>query len=151
MQLLYQMDVTGETDPPLLAEALDDDFDDAPTQDHAVKLAVAAWDCHEAADALVTELAPQWPTKRQPPVDRALLRLAYYEMISGHAPVRVTINEAIELAKLYCAQQSPSFINGVLDKVFRDLQDKNLIPEAKDASPKANDWLNDAISPDPQT
>jgi N utilization substance protein B len=151
MQLLYQMDVTGETDPQLLAESLDDDFDDALTQGEAVELAVAAWGCHATADALICELAPKWPTNRQPPVDRALIRLAYHEIISGYAPARVAINEAIELAKLYCAEQSPSFINGVLDKVFRDLQEKDIIPNAKDLPASENAWLLDAVEPEEQT
>lgn len=151
MQLLYQMDVTGESDPQLLAESLDDDFDDAQTQGEAVSLAVAAWDCHKTADKLITELAPKWPTKRQPPVDRALLRLAYHEIISGYAPARVAINESIELAKLYCAEQSPSFINGVLDKVFRHLQEQNLVPNNQQAPASASDWLADAVEPDEQT
>ncbi|MFG0251065.1 MAG: transcription antitermination factor NusB [Phycisphaeraceae bacterium JB051] len=148
MQLLYQMDVTGQTDPELLAESLDDDFDDAHTQDQAVKLSVAAWANHEKADELVCELAPKWPTNRQPPVDRALLRLAYHEMITGYAPARVAINEAIELAKLYCAEQSPSFINGVLDKVFKDLEEKQLIPKTQQAPASDDDWLTDAVEPD---
>ena len=146
MQLLYQMDVTGETDPHLLTESLDDDFDDALTQDEAVSLAVDAWGCHQDADTLVTELAPKWPTNRQPPVDRALLRLAYHEMISGYAPARVAINEAIELAKLYCAEQSPSFINGVLDKIFRHLEEQDLIGKVKEPTVSGDDWLSDAVT-----
>ena len=68
------------------------------------------------------QLAPDWPTHRQPPLDRAILRLAHYEMTSGHAPIKVAINEAVELAKNYCAERSPPFINGVLDKMARCLE-----------------------------
>ena len=151
MQLLYQMDVTGETDPELLTESLDDDFDDARTQDQAVKLAVDAWGCHETADTLITELAPKWPTNRQPPVDRALLRLAYHEIISGYAPARVALNEAIELSKIYCAEQSPSFVNGVLDKVFRHLEENNLIGNIQEPAASGDDWLSDAVTTDSES
>ena len=150
MQLLYQMDVTGETDPQYLAESLDDDFDDAQTQQQAVELAVAAWDCHEQADTIMTDLAPKWPTNRQPTVDRALLRLAYHEMVSGYAPARVAINEAIELSKVYCTEQSPSFINGVLDKVFKNLQEAKQIPDAKAQPQSESTWLDDAVTTDNQ-
>lgn len=150
MQLLYQMDVTGETAPEYLAESLDDNFDDAKTQDQAVQLAIAAWGSHEQADTMMTELAPKWPTNRQPPVDRALLRLAYHEMISGYAPARVAINEAIELSKVYCTEQSPSFINGVLDKVFKNLESANLIPDGKTPPPSDSAWLDDAVTTDNQ-
>ena len=73
-----------------------------------------------------TSLAPKWPTHRQPAVDRAILRLAYHEMKSGRTPIKVVINEAVELAKGYCSKESPPFINGVLDKMARQIQSPQL-------------------------
>src|SRR5690554_6349286 len=93
MQVLYQMDVTGQTDPQTLLEGLDEDHDSLPAREAAVKLAAAAWRSREAADAQVRELAPDWPTHRQPPVDRAILRLAHHEMTASRTPTKVAINE----------------------------------------------------------
>ncbi len=75
---------------------------------------------HDEADHTVAELAPDWPTYRQPVVDRNILRLAYYEMIPGTTPPKVAINEAIELAKEFSTEKSPLFVNGVLDKIYRN-------------------------------
>ena len=120
MQILYQIDVRGEADLALIREALSiEAFDAEPLQAQAMLLAERAWADRQAADELATQLAPDWPTYRQPPVDRAILRLAYHEILTGHAPVKVAINEAIELAKQYGVQQSPAFVNGVLDKMAK--------------------------------
>ncbi len=155
MQLLYQVDLRGEADFPAIGESLSlfDDGPDSPeTRRDGLALAQRAWGDRGAADALATELAPAWPTHRQPPVDRALLRLAYHEMVSGYAPVKVAINEAIELAKEYGGQQSPAFVNGVLDKMAKTLTTQGLIPAVNSNAamtlPSVNrdPWLNDALS-----
>ena len=75
------------------------------------------------ADAEVTTLAPDWPTNRQPVVDRSILRLAYYEIVSGRTPPKVVINEAVELAREFSTDRSPMFINGVLDKIYKSRRD----------------------------
>ena len=121
MQLLYQLDLRGAADAELIREGMSGGGDDDQVCQEAFTLAMAAWNCHADADRIATHLAPEWPTHRQPPVDRAILRLAHYEMVAGHAPVRVAINEAIELAKHYGAEQSPAFVNGVLDKMAREI------------------------------
>lgn len=121
MQILYQIDQRGEADQALIQQGLESGPDNPATQHEAFDLAQAAWRDRAVADRMVTALAPQWPTHRQPPVDRALLRLAYHEIVSGRSPVKIAINEAVELAKHYGAEQSPSFINGVLDKLARQL------------------------------
>jgi N utilization substance protein B len=133
-----------------LAEGLDAEHDSAPTRRHAAELALGAWAVHPAADEKVAELAPDWPTHRQPPVDRAILRLAYYEITSGHAPPKVAINEAIELAKQYCAENAPAFINGILDKLARqapaDSTDDSPAPPPAAESNNADAWLDDAVN-----
>ena len=171
MQVLYQLDVTTPKAPAAeatpaeaasaagslpsaveLAEALDEEHDSLPTRKKAAQLALVAWAEHEQADAQVAELAPDWPTHRQPPVDRAILRLAYFEMTSGHAPVKVAINEAVELAKQFGSEQSPPFINGVLDKLARIIDVPRPDSVAGNAQRPATEeptdvdvWLDDAI------
>ena len=163
MQVLYQLDVTapkhkpghGPTRLPSaddLAEQLDEEHDSLPTRRFAAELALQAWATRNAADERIAELTPDWPTHRQPPVDRAILRLAYYEMISGHAPVKVAINEAVELSKQYCSEQSPPFINGVLDKLAKSIDAPPPQEAASDDTPRpvarpadADAWLDDAM------
>ena len=125
MQVLYQFDVRGEEDAEDIFAGLAESDADADARQEAFDLAKAAWGGREEADRLASELAPQWPAYRQPPVDRAILRLAYYEMVTERAPGRVVINEAVELAKAYSAEQSPGFINGVLDKMARRVRQQS--------------------------
>jgi hypothetical protein len=64
---------------------------------------------------------PDWPSRRLAPIDRAILRLAHFEMTSGRTPPKVAINEAVELAKAFSTEKSPAFINGLLGKVLKRL------------------------------
>ncbi len=149
VQWLYQLDAqTGATVEQVLSPR-----DDLPLgqadQARAMDLARGAWTDHAAADALASELAPAWPTLRQPAVDRAILRLAYHEMTSGRTPPKVVINEAVELAKLFGTERSPSFINGVLDKMMRHLRDKPAASTEQSGDPWLDDALGDGRAPDP--
>lgn len=67
-------------------------------------------------DAWITKYAPDWPVDQLAIVDRNILRLALFEIGSSEsdAPVKVVINEAVELAKLFGSDSSPRFVNGVL-------------------------------------
>lgn len=145
MQLLYQIDLTGDADRQQLVGSMDEEFDDAVTRSRALELALAAWAGHEQADQQIVRLTPEWPTHRQPPVDRAILRLAHHEMFSGQVPVKVAINEAVELAKAYCASDSPAFVNAVLDKLARrgDVPPAPVTPAAEPVD--AEQWLDDAM------
>jgi N utilization substance protein B len=159
LQLLYQFDMQGSVDIPSAKLMLEGGEFALDVAEEGLALALAAWETRLAADATSTRLAPHWPTSRQPPVDRAIIRLGYYEIASAHAPGPVVVDEAVELAKIYCAQQSPAFINAILDKVLKAQPPKAPAPEIKvkleidPDRPKArkNDaWLDDAISATPE-
>ena len=69
----------------------------------------------EAMDKLIARYAPEWPLEQMAVIDRNILRIAIYEFLaSGETPVKVAINEAVELAKIYGSDSAPRFINGVL-------------------------------------
>jgi len=73
-------------------------------------------------DGLVQEHTKHWKMKRLAAVDRNILRLAVYEILSGSdTPRTVVINEALEIAKKYSTQDSAQFVNGVLDSIKNDL------------------------------
>lgn len=66
-------------------------------------------------DALIAEYAPEWPLEQMAVIDRNILRIAIFEfLIDSETPVKVAINEAVELAKIYGSDSAPRFINGVL-------------------------------------
>ncbi len=123
-QALYQLDARGDCDVEVVRGDIVDDGDAAFTEaerDEAFKLALAAFEARSGADDVFTELAPGWPAHRQPAVDRAILRLAHYEMTAHVCEPKVAVNEAIELAKKFSTERSPSFVNGVLDKVLKSV------------------------------
>jgi transcription antitermination protein NusB len=75
-----------------------------------------------SSDQLVEKLSEHWRFDRLAAVDRNILRLAIYELRSGTAPPKVVIDEALELAKKFSSAESPSFLNGVLDAAYKNLQ-----------------------------
>lgn len=75
----------------------------------------------EKLDQAIRECAPTWPIDKINKIDLSILRLAIYELEKGDAPHRVVVDEAVELAKAYGSESSPSFINGVLGKHIESL------------------------------
>lgn len=75
-----------------------------------------------AADKLVTSLSENWRFERLATVDRNILRLAIYEIRFGTAPVKVVIDEALELAKKFSSEGAPAFLNGILDAARKSLE-----------------------------
>lgn len=80
----------------------------------------------ESLDGIIAEYSRGWTLERLSRVDRALLRLATWELLGTDIPPAVVINEAVELAKTYGTGESSSFINGVLDNIR--LHRESLIP-----------------------
>ena len=73
----------------------------------------------EEIDYNIRGFAPAWPIEQIPAVDRNILRLAIFEvMLDNRVPVKVAINEAVELAKIFGSENSPKFVNGVLGSVI---------------------------------
>ena len=123
LQALFQYDMgNAETDESVRASLTESPGDDEDHQ-RGLDLAQRAWRIRSEADRAVAALSPEWPTHRQPALDRSILRLAYFEMTSGRTPPKVAINEAVELAKEFSTDKSPMFINGVLDKIYRTLKE----------------------------
>jgi len=74
-------------------------------------------------DGMISKAALKWDLSRMAAVDRNILRLAVSELTGGYAtPVRVVIDEAIELAKKYGGDESGTFVNGILDRIRIDLE-----------------------------
>lgn len=74
-------------------------------------------------DAVIAEAAVGWTVERMPRVDLSILRNAVYEIcFSCEVPPAVAVNEAVELAKIFCDDKSPRFINGLLGKVVRSAE-----------------------------
>lgn len=86
---------------------------------YAMELARQAYDRREECDRYLSAYARDWSPDRFPAVDLAILRLALSELLSGGAAPTVVINEAVELAKKFSAEDSSAFVNGMLDNIYK--------------------------------
>ena len=120
MQILFLWDTQDDADRALADQVVMDGAEDAEIRTAALEMASKTWEQRKAIDERVERFAPQWPPRRQPGVDRNLIRLAVWEMTSTDTPPKVVIDEAIELAKHFSTEQSPAFVNGVLDAVLKE-------------------------------
>ncbi len=88
-------------------------------------LAKKVWRRRAQLDKKVAAAAPSWPIKKLNKIDLSILRLAVYELESKTAPAKVIIDEAVELAKEFGAESSPSFVNGVLGTILTNDKQKD--------------------------
>lgn len=119
MQVLFSWDVHGDADSAM-ADQICAREEDPDIRQQALKTAHAAWRQRTISDQRIEKVAPQWPVRRQPGVDRSILRLAVWELSNTPTPPRVVIDEAIELAKAFSTEQSAAFVNGVLDAIHKE-------------------------------
>ncbi len=86
----------------------------------------------EEVDVLLKKFSDHWALERMSMVDRNILRLGICELVFTTAtPPKVAINEAVEIAKKFGTEDSPDFINGILDKVFKETHKDTSSPSAK--------------------
>lgn len=79
----------------------------------------------ERIDSLIEASAKGWKINRMPKVSLALMRICVYELIfEADIPTNVSLNEAVELAKKYDGDDAPAFVNGVLNKIAKELPEK---------------------------
>jgi N utilization substance protein B len=123
LQFLYQLDLHGADDPlPFAAEFWARHPVDRETREFAEALVAGTKQNQGKLDALIGQCAEHWDLARMAVVDRNLLRIAVYELLWCSAvPPKVAINEAIEIAKKFGTAESSRFVNGVLDRVYREL------------------------------
>jgi len=79
-------------------------------------------DSLDEVDARITAISANWKLSRMGSIDRNVLRLAAFELLKADTPPKVVLNEAIELAKKYGSAESGAFVNGLLDKLARELR-----------------------------
>jgi transcription antitermination factor NusB len=153
LQVLYQCDVTGDYSPEAVElclvhfcshgeereEKLPEERGDGEALAFSRSAVLGVIEHLKVIDDQIGLASTHWSIARMPRVDRNLLRLAVYElMFCSDIPPKVSINEALEIAKRFSADDAPTFINGVLDRVLSSLparrsegEPKNLIVAAR--------------------
>lgn len=98
-------------------------FDETQTLDQETQ---EIWNKKDEIDPIIEKTAPDWPLDKLNKIDLAILRLAIWELVfDKKEPVRVIIDEAVELGKGMGSENSPSFINGVLGTIVKDIEEEN--------------------------
>jgi N utilization substance protein B len=125
MQMLFQADVGRQSVDEVRAtfwKAADDV--EPEVSGFAEDLFRVAEERKQEIDALIASHSTHWRLDRMPAVDRNLLRMAVAELLGFKStPFPIVINEALEIARRYCASESIHFLNGVLDSIARSLID----------------------------
>ena len=116
LQALYEVDITDH--PP--AEVFKARLEEEPLTDELAEFSrqiiFGVLPLLGILDQIIAEYAPEWPLDQIAAIDRNILRIACWEFASpdGDTPIKVAINEAVELAKLFGSDSAPRFVNGVL-------------------------------------
>ena len=118
LQALYEVDSVGHEVEEVLARLLSEEGLSEESSAFVRELVSGVIRNKEKIDHNVQNFAPAWPIEQIPVVDRNILRLAIFEvLLDNKVPVKVAINEAVELAKTFGSDNSAKFVNGVLGSV----------------------------------
>ena len=118
LQALYEVDAVGHAPGEALERQLGAVKMSAANRDYARALVEGVIAARVELDARIHAHAPHWPVSQMSLIDRNILRLAIFEILQDNeVPVKVSINEAVELAKSYGSDNSYRFINGVLGAI----------------------------------
>ena len=120
VQVLYEIDGSDHEVASALETRLDESA--APDSDAFTrKLVNGVLANRPEIDKIIATHAPNWPIQQMAMVDRNILRVAIYEILKAdETPPKVAINEAVELGKIYGADRSPMFVNGVLGALMQN-------------------------------
>lgn len=115
LQILYELDTSRHSVEEVLARLVYDESIDEQTYDFVSALVYGVLEHRYQLDTIIGRHAPSFPVESMAVVDRNIMRISLYEMLHmSDMPVKVSINEAVELAKEYGGDSSPRLVNGVL-------------------------------------
>jgi N utilization substance protein B len=120
LHILYQREITGEDVRQILGDGTYQSDDGEPSE-FCRDLVLGVQSRQPAIDSTIESISENWALSRMPLVDRNILRLAVYEILHMEdIPDSVSINEAVEMAKVYGGEDSSKFVNGVLGRLAED-------------------------------
>jgi len=126
LKILYRLDITGEEVDSVLDDFWQDHKHVEDVKEFASRLVKGVVDKKSELDRIIIVHAENWSLKRMAVIDRNILRMASYEILFvDDIPYKVSINEAIDLAKKYSNMDSGKFVNGILDRIKKVELDGN--------------------------
>lgn len=136
LQVLYETDCAGHPPGQVLQQRLEASSLPERAADFVHHLVAGVVKHQSLLDPFIQQHAPEWPLEQMAYIDRNVLRLALFEFaVDGNTPVKVAINEAVELAKLFGSDSSPRFVNGVLGA---------LVPLRNEIARQVQEWQESA-------
>jgi N utilization substance protein B len=124
MQMLFQWDMSQQEPAKLEAKFWRAAKAADSTRAFANRLFEGAVKDSKAIDELIVKQAENWRLERLAVIDRAILRLAIYELRTTDTPPKVILNEAVDLAKKFSSEEAGAFVNGILDAVHKGIAAK---------------------------
>jgi N utilization substance protein B len=119
--MLYQIDITHDSTESVISnfwEGLSEEKIEEKIKEFASELVRGVIENLRELDARISNFAVNWQLKRMPIVDRNILRLGSFELLfRSDIPPKVSINEAVDLAKKYSGLEAAKFVNAILDKI----------------------------------
>jgi len=135
LQVLYETDLVGHLPGDVLQERLGDEPQTEELAEFIRQIVFGVLPLREQLDHIIEHYAPEWPLDQIAAIDRNILRIAAWEFAGGRqTPVKVAINEAVELAKAFGSDSAPRFVNGVLGSLA---DHENDIVQALNAKPQS--------------
>jgi len=144
LQALYEIDVAGHPPGSVWEQRIAEEELNETLAEFTRQIIFGVHPLMTVLDTFIAEHAPEWPLNQVAIIDRNILRIALWEIaVYGKTPVKVAINEAVELSKVYGSDSTPRFVNGVLGSLVNQLPEiqqslsrliKNIPPEG--AAPK---------------
>jgi N utilization substance protein B len=120
MQVMFAWDAAGHADERSAGQITHDGSENPVVRQLALELARGAWEQREMIDQRIERFTANWPPRRQPPVDRNLLRLAVYELTNTAIESKIVIDTYLMIARDYSTSASSAFVNGVLDSIVKE-------------------------------
>lgn len=120
LQILFELDATDHAPDEVVLRSVAEEQLPADGERFLRSLIFGVWEHYPYLDRIIEEAAPSWPVNQMPGIDKAILRIALYEILideTEKTPVKAVINEAVELAKHFGSDNSSRFVNGVLGTV----------------------------------
>lgn len=115
LQVLYEVDIANHPPGEIFKLRMEDEQLSDDLAEFARLIVFGVLPITSTLDHLIAKYAPEWPLDQIAAIDRNILRMALWEFaVYGETPLKVAINEAVELAKLYGSDSAPRFVNGVL-------------------------------------
>ena len=120
LQILFEVDATDHPLDVVYERRRQEERLQPESEKFLHRLTFGVWEHRSYIDHMIEEAAPSWPITQMPGVDKAILRIALFELLINDqepTPIKAVINEAVELAKDFGSDNSSRFVNGVLGTV----------------------------------